>query len=266
MSETLTIDRGGLELLSDARPLWDALYDRHVEYGAAGLAVIERAQSWPRRLAHYRHIFAAHAHAEVFLARLDAEPVGYALGFDEEHRGEPAVVLETLSLLPAARGRGLGTRLMRMLDEEAEGYGATRGIVDVVTGNTPAFGFYLNAGFAPHSETWIRSEPTALPIGELPQDSADRAAEFGFEFATLPGPDDTWVSSEDMIALTLRDDAPGSERVSTAALDEFFRALEATGRWTVQATIPTSPDSKAWRETLSSLGFRPAMERLSRPI
>lgn len=267
MSETLTIDRGGLDLLPEARPLWDALYDRHLEYGAAGLAVIERAESWPRRLAHYQHIFSTHSHATVFLARLDGEPVGYALGFEEEHRGEPAVVLETLSLLPAARGRGLGTRLMQMLDEEAKRYGATRGIVDVVTGNTPAFGFYRNVGFVPHSETWIRSTPTTQPVGDLPEDIADRAAEVGFEFATMPAPDDTWVSSEEMADLTVHDEVLDRETPPDApALNELFRILEAGGLWTIQVTIPTAPASETWRETLTAVRFRAAMERLRRPI
>ena len=132
-------------------------------------------------------------------------------------------------------------------------------------GNAPAFGFYLNAGFVPHSETWIRSEHTAPTLDELPEHIADRAAEVGFEFETMPGPDDTWISSEEMASLTLRDDAQGPEP-DAAALDKVFQALEAAGRWTIQVTIPAFPDSEAWREVLGSLEFRPAMERLTRPV
>lgn len=65
MSEALTIDRGGLELLPAARALWEALDDRHLEHGAAGLAAIDRDESWPRRLSHYRHIFAIRPHPTV---------------------------------------------------------------------------------------------------------------------------------------------------------------------------------------------------------
>ncbi len=88
MSDSITVDRGGLELLAEARPLWEALYDRHLEYGVAGLATIGRELSWPLRLARYRRIFVEHPRAVVFLARLEGAPVGYALGHDEEHEGE----------------------------------------------------------------------------------------------------------------------------------------------------------------------------------
>lgn len=267
MREILTVDRGGLELLPEARPLWEALYDRHLEYGAAGLTTIERSESWPRRLAHYQHIFDTHAHAVVFLARLGGAPVGYALGFEEEHCGKPAVVLETLSLLPAARGQGLGPRLMQMLDHEAKEHGATHGIVDVISGNTPAFGFYLRFGFVQYSETWIRSEPTVKTTRDLPETIVNQATEAGFEFATMPGPDDTWVSSEIMVDLTLLDEGQRLTKTpNVAALKELSRVFEVAGLWTIQATIPIAATSEPWRQVLSTLRFRPAMERLTRPI
>lgn len=260
------MDRGGIELLPEVRDLWDALYDCHLEHGAAGLEVIARDDSWPRRLAHYQRIFANHSRAVVFLARLDARPVGYALGYEEEHVGEPAVVLETLSLLPASRGSGLGTSLMQSLFGEAKRHGATRGIVDVVAGNEPAFRFYLNAGFLPHSETWIRSERTESPTGAIPRGISDLAAEVGLAFETQPGPDDTWISSDEMADLALRETQDQVKTPDAAALRELFREIEAAGLWTIQVTVPTTTDSEPWRATLASLGFRRAMERLTRPI
>lgn len=266
MNEMITVDRGGLDLLPEAQPLWEALYDRHLEYAATGVAAIAREDSWPRRVAHYQRIFATHSHSVVFLARLDGEAIGYALGYEEELLGEPAAVLETLSLLPASRGRGLGTRLMHLLDEEAEGYGATRVIVDVVTGNAPAFGFYVNAGFAPHSETWMRSVQRDGSESELPGDIAERAAQLGFEFATAPGPDDTWVSSEQMADLTMLHTGGGETPPDDTTLRALFQLLEATGLWTVRVTLPTSPESDRWRDALTSLGFLSVLERLTRPI
>ncbi len=208
-------------------------------------------------------------------------------------------MLETLSLLPAARGRGLGTRLVELLDEDARRYGATRGIVDVVTGNTPALGFYANAGFEPYSETWIRSEdpgprlevPGRLESGP-PAGIAGRAARLGLEFDIAPGPDDTWVTSERMADLGLLDareadagsgSGPGSgpgvplgrgaqgsqgeaARPDLAALRDLVTDLEASGLWSIQVTIPAAPESGPWREALASLGFRSAMERFTRPL
>ena len=266
MNETITVDRGGLELLSEAQPLWEALYDRHLEYGAAGVATIEREESWPRRLAHYQRIFATHSHPIMFLARLDGEAIGYALGYEEEHLGEPAVVLETLSLLPVSRGHGLGIRLMRLLMEDAKGYGAARGIVDVVTGNAPAFGFYLNAGFTPHSETWMRSEQWDGSKNGLPADIAERAKRLGFEFDAAPGPDDTWISSERMAHLNVTDTGGCETPPDIAMLRAFFQVLEAAGLWSIQVTISTSPQSDPWRDALTALRFKSALQRLTRPI
>jgi ribosomal protein S18 acetylase RimI-like enzyme len=266
MSEAITVERGGMELLPETQPLWEALYDRHLEYGAAGLATIEREHSWPRRLAHYKHIFAERPHPTVLLARLDGEAIGYALGYEEEHLGESAVVLETLSLLPAVRGRGLGTRLMDLIDREARERGATHSIVDVVSGNTPAFGFYLKSGFAPYSERWMRSEMPQSDGHELPDDIADRSRRLGLHFDTAPGPDDTWVSSDRMADLSLIPDNDEEPAPDTAALQELFEALESSGLWSIQVTIPTAPRSEAWRETLKSLRFKTSMERLTRPI
>ena len=266
MSDAITVERGGLELLPETQPLWEALYDRHLEYGAAGLATIDRKHSWPRRLAHYQHIFAERPHPTVLLARLDGQPIGYALGYEEQHLGQPAVVLETLSLLPAVRGRGLGTRLMDLIDGDAREHGATYGIVEVVSGNTPAFGFYLKSGFAPYSERWMRSEMPHTDGHELPDDIADRSRRLGLHFETALGPDDTWVSSDRMGDLSLIPDNDAAPGPDTAALQQLFEGLERSGLWTIQVTIPTSPQSEVWREALRSLRFKTSMERLTRRI
>lgn len=280
----VTVDRGGLELLSAARPLWEALYDRHLEYGAAGLATIAREDSWPLRVARYERIFTDHRHPVVFLASIGGEPIGYALAFSEDDAGSPAVVLETLSLLPRARGRGVGSQLMELVDEDARTYGATRGFVDVVTGNSPAFGFYIKAGFEPHSEMWMRSSPpekvgqpataglpaegTEHPTEQLPQILVAKASELGFTLGGASGPDDTWVSSRRIAELTWfdRSGTRPIAKLSATRIRELVDALAEEGLWTVQVWLPTEPASDHLRAALNACGFTPAMERLTRTL
>lgn len=266
MDPAIEVDCGGMELLSEVQPLWEALFDRHVEYGAAGLPTIERELSWSRRLAHYTRIFAEPARATVFVARRGVAAVGYAVSYDEEFLGAPAVLLETLSLVPAVRGRGLGTRLIDLVDGQARERGAAHAIVDVVSGNTPAFGFYLNFGYSPHSETWMRSEQSQTTGSGLVDDLADRAKRHGLCLETEPGPDDTWVSS-DMIAHL----APIPGNVAnlppeTSALAGFLTALEDSGLWSIQVTIPATVESERWREGLKALRFKPCLHRLTRGV
>lgn len=266
MNSSITVDRGAAELLSEVQPLWEALFDRHVEYGAAGLATIQREDSWPRRLAHYVHLFAQPARATVFLARLDGTAVGYALGYDEELLGEPAVVLETLSLLPAVRGGGLGTRLIQLVDQQARDRGATMGIVDVLSGNTPAFGFYRKAGFAPYSETWMRSEMQQADERTASDGIAEYAGCLGLHLDTAPGPDDTWVSSDSIAHLSPSASGVPNLTADTTALETLFASLEKSGLWSIQVTIPATAQAEAWRDMLGSLRFKPCLHRLTRPI
>lgn len=265
MNESIAVTDGGMELLPEVQPLWEALYDRHLEYGAAGLPTIERNESWPRRLVHYRHLFETHPHPIVFLARLHDQAVGYALGFEEEHEGHTAVVLESLSILPTARSRGLGTRLMTLLDDQARAYGAKFGLLDVVTGNTPAFDFYAHAGFAPYSETWMRSHRPNTPLRAFSNDFRIRAQEAGLELCITPGPDDTWVSSDAIASFTMVQPNQGVHP-NENLLRELFYQTQAAGLWTIQVTLPSTHEQDPWRAALSELDFTPAMERLQRSL
>ena len=62
---------------------------------------------------------------------------------------EAAATLETIVLLPEARGKGLGTALMDRVREEVREAGGTRLGLSVVAANEAAISFYRRHGFEP---------------------------------------------------------------------------------------------------------------------
>ena len=81
--------------------------------------------------------------AWVATAAADAPPLGYALGWwviDE-------LQLLALAVLPEARRRGVGRRLLEHLLEEARASGGQRVILEVARTNTAARHLYEAAGF-----------------------------------------------------------------------------------------------------------------------
>ena len=73
-----------------------------------------------------------------------AEVIGYA-GLD--HGGEVADVM-TVAVTPAARGRGLGWRLLDELEVRAAARRAASVMLEVRADNTSAIGLYERAGYA----------------------------------------------------------------------------------------------------------------------
>ena len=68
-------------------------------------------------------------------------------------------VLETLSLLPEARGSGLGTRLVAQVRDEVAQWGHGQLVVTAVASNRDAIRFYEREGFTPAFLTFV-SAPT----------------------------------------------------------------------------------------------------------
>jgi len=265
----MRIELGGAELFGELQPLWEALFDHHESVGAAGIPTIPREESWPLRLAHYLRIFSEHPWARVWLVRADdARPIGYALAFGTQLDFRPAAVLESLSLLPEARGTGIGGELMRHFAEHAVERGAELGIIDVMGGNLRARELYLRSGYVPYSETWMRSRPPGAGEGgthvHLLDGSLTKLAErSGFELEFLPGPDDSWVSSDRLASLT---PVESESAWTLRELELLFTALQSSGLWMVMVEIPVPPRAQALREALTAADFRLGMERLVREL
>ncbi len=93
-------------------------------------------------------LFGPHRYAEVVFACLDGMPVAFALFFHNfsTFRGKPGIYLEDLFVRPAARGHGIGKRLLAWLAATALERGCARLDWAVLDWNEPALGFYRSLG------------------------------------------------------------------------------------------------------------------------
>jgi len=112
-----------------------------------------------------RHLFGDRPAAEVILAELDGEAVGYALFFPtfSTFRGQPGLYLEDIFVRPGHRGRGIGKALLTHLAGLALGRGCGRLEWSVLDWNEPSIGFYRSLGAVPMDEwTVYRLADSAL--------------------------------------------------------------------------------------------------------
>jgi ribosomal protein S18 acetylase RimI-like enzyme len=150
----VTLQQGRHELLDELEPLWLSLFDHHLSTGAAGLPVIERSESWPRRRALYEQLLRS-PEAFVVVARRGTAAVGYALAHvhlgadDTWNTGDRIGEVESLAVLPLERGCGLGTLLLDCAEAILESLGARDVMIGVVAGNDSAQRFYERRGMAP---------------------------------------------------------------------------------------------------------------------
>jgi len=113
-------------------------------------------------------LFGSRPAAEVLLARLGHEPVGFALFFHNYSTflAQPGLYLEDLFVLPAARGRGVGRELLRSLAALAVRRACGRLEWSVLDWNEPAIRFYEKLGARPMSD-WTTFRVTGDALGAL---------------------------------------------------------------------------------------------------
>ena len=146
----------------------------------AAAADVPHILAFIRELAIYEHLehevvateadvhaalFGARPYAEVALACLDGEPVGFALYFPtfSTFVGKPGIWLEDLFVRPEARGLGAGKRLFAYLAKAALERGCARLDWAVLDWNEPSIGFYRSLEAIAQSEwTTYRLDGPAL--------------------------------------------------------------------------------------------------------
>jgi GNAT superfamily N-acetyltransferase len=120
-------------------------------------------------------LFGDRPYAEVVLAELSGEPVGFALFFHNYSTflGLPGLYLEDVYVPPDFRGRGVGGSLLTCLARIAVERGCGRMEWSVLDWNQPAIDFYRSLGAAPMDEwTVYRLTGDALAKLEHRTDSA----------------------------------------------------------------------------------------------
>lgn len=94
------------------------------------------------------HLFGAKKYAEVILAEVDAQPVGFALFFHNYSTflTKPGIYLEDIFVLPEYRGQGIGKALLTFVGKIAVERNCGRLEWSVLDWNKPAIDFYLSRG------------------------------------------------------------------------------------------------------------------------
>ena len=121
-----------------------------------------------------RNLFTERKAAEVLLAFLDDEPVGFAIFFQSfsSFLGKPGIYLEDVFVHPEFRGRGYGKALMISVARQAKERDCGRFELSVLDWNKPSIDFYRSLG-AVGMEEWTvqrmsRDAIHALAAQKLP--------------------------------------------------------------------------------------------------
>ena len=161
MPAPVQIRPGGPQDLDRLGPLWVAVHRRHAESMPELAPYVDDATTWAERRALYAELLAK-PDTVLLLATVDGALVGYALAHvtpaggtwaaDTWVTGPRIGEIESLSVLPEHRGRGLGTELIDRLEGELRAQGVTDLVVGALPGNEGAVRMYERRGYRP---TWI---------------------------------------------------------------------------------------------------------------
>jgi ribosomal protein S18 acetylase RimI-like enzyme len=159
--EDLAVETGGVADLDSLEPLWVAVHHQHQQAMPELAPYVSDKTTWRERRSLYHQLFAEYEPA-LLLARDAGRLIGYALGYampvtgtwlaDTWATGDLVAEVESLSVLPDYRGRGLGSRLLDELHERLRQQGASDVILGALPGNTDAIRLYERHGYRP---TWI---------------------------------------------------------------------------------------------------------------
>jgi GNAT superfamily N-acetyltransferase len=116
-------------------------------------------------------LFGPKPFAEVVLAHVEGEAVGFALFFHNfsTFLGKPGLYLEDLYVRPHARGNGVGKALMRYLANIAVERGYGRFEWSVLDWNEPSIEFYKTLGAIAKAD-WITMRLTGGALDKLARD------------------------------------------------------------------------------------------------
>ena len=151
--DNLTITRAGRERLDDVAPLWMALHRHHVTIDPRRLTPRPDSDSWAARRAEYDK-WIDENDGFFLLAEIDGRPVGYAMVSigrqpPQMWDTDPPAVLQTLSVLPAYRDKGIGSALMKAVHAELRRLGVEQMVIGVLAANERAMKLYQRYGYRP---------------------------------------------------------------------------------------------------------------------
>ena len=160
VADPVEVRRGSLADLESLEPLWLTVHHRHAEAMPELAPYVSDEQSWAVRRTLYTELLAK-PDTVLLLAGVDAELVGYGLAHvtaadqtwvaDTWTSGARVGEIESLGVLPAHRGRGIGSTLLTALERELAAGGVHDLVLGVLPGNDAAIRLYERHGYRP---TW----------------------------------------------------------------------------------------------------------------
>ena len=160
-ADPLRIVRGSKEDIPSLEPLWVAVHHVHQASMPELAPYVSDEETWRERQALYEEVFRK-PETFLFLARVEHELVGYALGHvlgsaeswwsDTWRTGDRIGELESISVLPEHRGAGIGSALLDAVEAEFARLGVDDQVIGVLPGNVDALRLYRRRGFRP---TWL---------------------------------------------------------------------------------------------------------------
>ena len=159
----------GVERVDDLEPLARALHAHHLTVDPAIPGIPPRDEDgwWLIRRERYVQ-WLAEPGAFALLASIDphGRPVGYAVvsihGADDSHRtGERFAELQSLAVLEASRGQGIGSALLQRVYAELRRLAIDELAIGVLATNHEAMRLYEREGFLPWVVTTLGKVPPA---------------------------------------------------------------------------------------------------------
>jgi len=160
---SITLRQGALADVPALEPVWVSVHRHHAQVMPDFGDYVDDATSWAQRRRLYTELLGKDD--TVLLLALDGtEVVGYGLAHvlpvadtwlaDTWETGSRVGELESLGVLPAHRGRGIGQRLLDGLEQALAADGVEDLIVGALPSNVGAIRLYERRGYRP---TWIYS-------------------------------------------------------------------------------------------------------------
>ena len=179
----MDISRLDPEHLDEVEPAWLALCAHLDALGTRMGPLRPPDELWRRRRERYATWLERDPGAAVLVAREEGRLLGYAMtelkpGWDVRVTSDPVAELQTLSVMPEARGRGVGAALLRAVDDRLHDHGVRELTVGVSTANEAALRLYAREGYRPFMSTWWarpvpEPAPSDVPVEVVDPDDVD---------------------------------------------------------------------------------------------
>ncbi len=156
----MRIVRGDASRIDDVGPLFKAMHEHHRAVGPDVLPFRSGEEAWVRRRPYYETLLESGRGTLLLAEEEDGRAIGYAMvavrgGQATLVTGERVAELETLSVIGAERGRGVGRALMDAAYDVIRELGATEVMLYVLDGNDGAMRFYERYGLQPYLHVLI---------------------------------------------------------------------------------------------------------------